>query len=65
MDEREVLTAREVARLLRISLAMVSRLASQCLLTHYRIGRAIRFPRSAVEEFRRRVLVEAVEGSDR
>jgi excisionase family DNA binding protein len=49
--ERQLLTAREVADLLRLPVSTVYELARTERLPHLRIGRAMRFSREDLEEY--------------
>lgn len=51
----KALTAKEVAEMLGVDVAMVYRLAKRGELGHYRVGDTVRFPQRDVEEFIRRV----------
>lgn len=45
------LKAAEVAALLGVHVSVIYRLASRGVIGHVRVGRAVRFPKEAVEEF--------------
>jgi excisionase family DNA binding protein len=58
-EQRQTLRVQELARLLGVSPSLVYREARLGRLAHFRVGRTVRIPADAAEEFMRKVRVEA------
>ena len=58
MNEVKTLRVQELARMLGVSPGVIYREARLGRLTHYRVGKCVRIPLDAAEEFIRRVRIE-------
>jgi excisionase family DNA binding protein len=59
MDEAKTLRVQDLARLLGVSAGLIYREAKLGRITHYKVGKTVRIPVEAAQEYIRRVRVEA------
>ena len=53
IEERKFLTAKELSKILEVSVQHIYQMAQRNQITHYKIGQSLRFPKNIMNELLR------------